>query len=656
MARQLKSIGNAAFLGVSLALATLPAVSQNLDQEAPQQGIEGITLNFRDADLQQLVDVVSRVTGMVFILSDNLQGRVTVVSGRELSPEQLYDIFLSVLDVNGYAAVPSGEFTKILRKELVRTTTTPTVFGDEVRSTDEQITRIFQIENGQAGSLAPLIQPLLPPTAVLQVHQPTNTIMVTDSAGNISRVQEILNRLDQSDSNPEIRVIYLKHAQSERLAGLVQSLLSNLNQGGGVPGQSSTSIQADSSINALIVRSSETDYATVAALVEQLDVRGQSGGNIRVIPLRYAKATEIVETLTAVIGQQDPNNPQPSQVMIQADEASNALIVRANAEQFADIEGVLADLDSPRQQVLVETVIAEVSEDKTAALGVRWQGLNNRFDNGDVGGSFGDTTALGEGNPIDNSFNGLTLGFLSGQVFSQLTGGVVPDLQMVVQALRQDSNSNVLSTPNILTLENEEAEIVVGQEVPFITSTETVANGQNQATTNTAVERKTVGLTLKIKPQINEGDEVRLEIEQETSNVTNSASDVGAVDIITNERTIKTVVQVADGDVIVLGGLSQDDTTDTITKIPGLGDLPLIGGLFRSKQKSAVKRNLIVFLRPRIIRNARDVAETTKPAYERLRIDQSESMPGSRELIRENQPPILPTLDDYQNGEAVYRP
>jgi general secretion pathway protein D len=419
-------------------------------------------------------------------------------------------------------------------------------------------------------------------------------------------------------------------------------------------------IQPLDAINALIVSAPDDEHAKVQALVDELDIEREVEGNINVIYLKHAKSEDLVSVLNEITKTTTGEGGAAGAPLVQADEATNSLILRATGVQLQSMRAVVEKLDIRRPQVFVETVIAEVSLDREAQLGVTWG----------AGGPNGGTTGVDDmGNPTstpgvgnlverDNPFNiigtaevGTTFGLATAGLEYALTGFTKYNLDLVVRALRSDTNSNILSTPTILTLDNEEAEIVVGQEVPFVTgsfnnSTNNNNGGNVAGSAFQTIERKDVGIKLKIKPQISDGDTIQLEVLQEISSVATQAV-AGQADLITNRRSIEATVQVDDGQVVVLGGLIQDNITDTVNRVPFLSKIPVLGALFKAKQKTADKRNLMVFLKPRIIRTADELAKYSKVRYDEVRRDSAiMDRTSTKYLIEDSESPLL---DEYDN-------
>ncbi|MFT5611159.1 MAG: general secretion pathway protein D [Polaribacter sp.] len=661
-------------LSLATALIAFTSVSLQAQTKKPvipgEKGKAKITLNLQDVDIRVLINTVAEVSGKNFVVDPRVKGKVSVISGASLDPDQLYDVFLSILEVHNFATVDSGSVIKVLPSNVIKQRPTPTEFEPTDRTNDTQITQIIQLQYAGVQELVPIVRPLIPPTSHFAPHVPSNSVVITDTAANIQRVLKIIKRIDVPDKRSSVHVVYLEKTKASELAAtLTQIVASNADP---KPAGSATkvSIQAFDSIGALVINATDDEFQTLNALIDQLDIERKLDANINVIYLKHAKAEDLVSVLndlTKVNGAPAGSAVAPS---LQADEATNALIVKASGSQLQTMRDVIEKLDVRREQVFVETIIAEVSLDQAANLGVTWG----------AGGPFGATAAVGEtaatggrGNIVSRDNRNQVLGTAAVNTAFELgTGGLnyslldfeKYQLDVVINALRADTNSNILSTPTILTLDNEEAEIIVGQEVPFVTGR--FNNGQGNSVTNNAdgsqsnsigssfqsIERKDVGIKLKIKPQISDGNTIQLEVLQEISSVAKTAV-AGQADLITNRRSIQATVQVDDGQVIVLGGLIQDDVVDTVNRVPILGKIPIIGALFRSSSKTAVKRNLMVFLKPRIIRNADDLAKFSKIKYEEVRRDSKISRTQSSNFLIEDSAP--PVLDEYENviGDGV---
>lgn len=662
-------------LGGNNAFAQVAKKAQDDKQE--------VNLNLQDVDIRVLIDTVAQVSGKNFIVDPRVKGKVSVISGASLDPEQLYDVFLSILEVHNFATVDSGNVIKVLPSNVIKQRPTPTLFTPTTESNDAQITQIIQLTYASVQDLVPIIRPLIPPTSHFAPHIPSNSVVLTDTAANIQRVLKIIRKIDVPDKRSNIRVVNLNFAKASDLAATLTQLITTTADPKDAAAAGKISIQPFDAINSLVISAPDDQYGKIQALIDELDIEREVEGNVNVIPLNYAKA----EDLASILKDLTSNTAQGavSEFTVQADEASNSLIVKASGQQLKTVQSVVDKLDKRRAQVFVETIIAEVSLDQEANLGITWNAGGANGASPAVPGvpASGDTPAIppiaavpGVGNLIRN---GTVFGTAStGQNFELGTSGFnyslldlgKYQLDVIINALRNDSNSNVLSTPTILTLDNEEAEIVVGQEVPFVTGsfnngfnngTNTGNNGnttggnQNVPVGNgfQTIERKDVGIKLKIKPQINLGDTIQLEVLQETSSVSNTVVR-GQADLITNRRSIEAVVQVDDGQIVALGGLITDDVVDTVNWVPFLGKLPIIGNLFRSKSKRAIKRNLMVFLKPRIIRSPSDLETYSKAKYDEVRRDgKISSQQNPSFLIKDSAPPVLIKYEDSINEGRV---
>ncbi len=660
--RRCRSPSSAVVL-VAVLLSGLPvhaATAQATATDAASKTEQQITLNFQDVDIRALINTVSEVTNRNFIIDPRVKGKVTLVSGGPMDASQLYDVFLSVLQVHNFSAIPAGDVIKIIPSNVVKQQPTPLVRPEQI--SDAQITQVYQLQHASVQELVPILRPLLPPTSHFAAHAATNTLVFTDTTANINRLIRIIERIDVPDRRANVHVVYLKYAQATELSTIITQLVTSLSRPKDPKSVSTqVSVQADRAINALIISAPDNEFRLIQAVIEQLDIERPEEGDIHVVYLRYAKAADLVELLNEVIrsaarggGQAQATTPSTTRVVVQADESTNALVVRAADDDFRTIRNVIDKLDVRREQVVVETIIAEVSVDKAADLGVQWSGTYAHTPTGQTTFDTEFTSLSG----------GLTLGFINDLV-QDIFGDVVPDLEVVLRALQSDSNTNILATPTLLTLDNEAAEIVVGREIPFVTgqfvsdvstttSTTTPTGGDGTtgdgATTTGVVnpfqtiERKDVGLTLKITPQINEGDTIQLEISQEVSSVSPTTVQ-GASDLVTDKRTIEATVQADDGQIVVLGGLIRDDFVDTIEWVPILGKMPLVGALFRRKSKSAIKTNLMIFLRPKIIRSASDIAGVTKDKYRNMQDSQRQAKTETQGMFEKESPSVLPEIN-----------
>lgn len=644
----------AAQLALSFALAALFT--------APARA-EPVTLNFRDADIQAVISTVSEITGKNFIVDPRVNGKVTIVSNHPMEKDEVYQVFLSVLEVHGFATVPSGNVIKIVPDANAKFGDIPTATDEAPGAGDEIITRVIEVKNVQAAQLVPILRPLASPQGHMAAFPQNNTLIVSDRAGNTERLVKIIRRIDQPSSD-EVEIIPIQNASAAELVRILTTLEQQSKRSD--PSARQVTILADERTNSVLVSGDQNERLRVRATISHLDTPIDEGeGNIHVVYLRYAKASDLVAVLTGVgktakagkAAGAAAATPAPADggavppvtgggantaLSIQADDATNAIIITSTPEQFRALQSVIRQLDVRRAQVQVEALIAEVSSDKATDLGIQW-----RFKGDDnLIGAVGAATVTSSAVSISptSPAAGLTLGFFNDPTTS---------LRALINAVSKDTDTNVLSTPTLVTLDNQEAEITVGQNVPFITGTQQTTGGL--ANPFQTIERKDVGVKLKIKPQINEGNSVKLDIEQEVSSVSRTTV-TGASDLVTNKRAIKTSVLVDDGRIVVLGGLVTDDLNETVTKIPGLGDLPLLGKLFSTTTTKFVKTNLMVFLQPSIVRNASDASRLVGGKYNYLRAKQLESTGDGVELMPFTKGPLLPPLENSSPAAPEAKP
>tara|TARA_B110000008_G_scaffold190238_1_gene188977 strand:- start:1213 stop:3078 length:1866 start_codon:yes stop_codon:yes gene_type:complete len=572
-------------------------------------------VNMKDADISAFIGQIADITGKSFVIDPRVKGKVTVVSTETMNTEAVYELFLSVLKVHGYAAVPAGDVIMVVQQNSVKQQ------GGDLeaktkKQSQEMVTKVITIKNTPALDLVPILRPLVAKYGHLAGVRSANALIISDHASNISRIEQIIDRLDKSGSE-ELEVIQLKEAWVGNVVTMLQSLdPDKVAQGKGAKsgGAGSIRVVADERSNRLIIKGEKTSRERIRKLIMQLDKPSYFSGSAKVIRLKYAdskKLAELIKNLmsdTSSTGGKDSNKAK-GKASIFADEELNALVIRAEPSILKEISEIIHELDVRRAQVLIESAIVEVSGDVTDALGVQWAvgdtsnpvaGTNFKNAGQDLNSI---ASGIAAGTP--SLSNGLTLGGY------KTTGGQF-DFGMVIQALESQSNTNLLSTPSIMTLDNQEAEIIVGQNVPFITGSTSSSNNTNPFTT---ITREDIGVTLKIKPHIHEGNELRLEVEVSAESVSNTTVQ-GQADLITNKRKLKTMILAADKETIVLGGLISDDITETESKVPFLGDIPGLGWLFKSKSTQHIKRNLMVFLRPTIVLEKQKAVELTNDKFE----------------------------------------
>jgi len=599
----------------------------------------GITLNFKDADIREVAATIGQITHKNFIIDPRVQGRVTVISSKPISADAVYAAFLSVLEVHGLAAVPAGSMTKIV-PALEARQMPGSAYGSGTPG-DAVVTQVVQINNVSSAQLVPVLRPLMSAEAQLAAYPPSNMLIISDRAGNMTRLLDIIKRLDQPTSS-EVEVIPLQNASAGDVAQVLTSLMQNAQQGAetGMP----LKIVADSRTNSIILSGDASNRLRIRALIARLDMPTETG-NTQVIYLRYAKAKDIADELKTLLTELQKQSgsgtaasagasaSQPNVSLI-PDERTNSLVITAPPKIMRSIQDVISKLDIRRAQVLVQAIEAELTSGKSAQLGVTWAaesantgaGITDFSNTGPSIGSLAEQvlaakSGLTSGSVATTTGTGITvpqgLTFGVGKIVS---GGF--SFAALLNALAGDSDTNILSTPSIVTLDNQEADIKVAQQVPFVTGQYT--NTTSGSTTGGSavinpfqtVQRQDVGLELKITPQINEGNTILMKIDQVISNLTGSS--VGGQPI-TNTREIKTSVMAQDGEIIVLGGLLDNQLTESEQHVPILGSIPLIGNLFKYRSTTAQKSNLMLFIQPTILRTQEAADYYTGQGYKYLR-------------------------------------
>ena len=643
---------------------------------------EPVMLNFVNADIEAVATAIGQMSKRNFLIDPRVKGTVNIVSSRPVPPSAAYDIFLSALRLQGFAAVESDGVVKILpeadaKMHLGSVSPRSAAEGDRLQ------TRVYTLKYESASQMLPVLRPIITPNNTIAVYAANNSIVITDYADNLRRIDRIIDAIDRPGGGEPV-FIPLRNASATEMANTVNRLYAA--DAAQADARGRISVAADGRTNSLIVRvDNPARLARIQEMVQSLDKPTAAGGNLHVVFLKNAEAVRVAQTLRAVlsgesspalniaataplstapstIGQQPVSGgpgPSPSPLsglgavgggggIVQADPSSNAVIISAPDAVFANLKAVIDKLDVRRLQVHVEALIVEMTADKAAEFGVQWQALQDLSTNATQG--FGGTNfgARGTGtNIIDGAVNpgslgnGLNLGVVRGQV--TIPGiGTVTNLAFLARALESDTKANILSTPNLLTLDNEEAKIVIGQNVPFITGQYAQTGAATTATPFQTIERKDVGLTLRIKPQISEGGSVRLQIYQEVSSVQDQTNPAG---IITNKRSLESSVLVDDGQIIVIGGLIQDSTGNTMQKVPLLGDIPLLGALFRYETRTQTKTNLMVFLRPLVMKERSTYAPVTSERYRQMLEEQGKAHIPPSVVLPDIVTPTLPPED-----------
>ncbi|WP_161965945.1 type II secretion system secretin GspD [Steroidobacter cummioxidans] len=650
-------------LTVTCFLTCVSATAQQQQQQPPSQQAT-ITPAFRDAELTEIIDAVATITGKTFIVDPRVRAQVTIRSSTPMTPDAFYQTFLSILQVHGFIAVPAGDNIKILPDANARQVPGNDLPSSVNPNSDEVVTQVISVRNINAAQLVPVLRPLIPQNGHLVAYPASNMLIVSDRANNISRIIRIVQRLDQG-GDEEIEIVRLENASASEIVRVVNALSQGAQQQGEAPGMQAKLV-ADDRTNSVLISGEKGQRLRMKGLVMHLDTPLEAGGDTQVRYLNYADAEQIAgklkEQVTGVTqaapgapgaapGATGPAAAQDRNTTIWADKQTNALVVTAAPKMMRQIMSVVDKLDIRRAQVHLEAILVEITQSRAAELGVNWAVFSEKQGSTIPIGTFNETvggTSLGSLasailNPSTTNIptlpTGLTLG--AGMIED---GGL--NFAVLLRALRNDGSSNILQTPSITTLDNEEAEIKVAQEVPFITGQYTNTGTTNQGAVNPfqTIQREEVGNILKITPQINEGTAVQLKIEQENSNLTQGVT--GAVDLITNKRTISTTVLVEDGGMIVLGGLITDSANEGEARVPILGNIPIIGELFKTRNGSKEKRNLMVFIRPTILRDGVAAAITTTAKYNVLRDQQLQRRNGRVTLLPGERQPLLPPIED----------
>lgn len=619
-------------LAASLVIST-PVLAEN----------HGFNLDMRDVDIRQFVETVGKITGKTIVTDPKVKGRVTVQSAKALTADELYELFLLQLGVNGYAAIDMGAgVLKVVESHAAK------LDGIEVLDLDGRpkrsekiVTRLVKIEDVNVDKLVTSLRPMVDKRiGVISAYSDAGIIMIIERESNVRRLLEIIGQIDKVNSH-KTETLALKNASASE----VQQILTRLNsksKGQGVE------VTADNRSNTLIIRGDTASRKRARALVEELDQEVSVNSNVKVVYLKYAQAKDIAPVLAKVGGAiikdekgESKRSVNASSLQIEADEQTNALVLSGSPHIIKSLEDVVRKLDIRRAQVLVEAIIIEMTDARAKELGVQWLFQGDNDGTAPVGGiNFANSgasiysvgaAAAGNSESILGALGGLQ-GITTG-VGRLRSSGV--SFAALINALGSDTGSNILSTPSLLTLDNEEASILVGREVPLITGSTTGSNNANPFQT---ITREDVGIKLLVKPQINEGDAVQLTLEQEVS----SLSGLTASDVITNKRVIKTSVLVNDGATIVLGGLIDEEIQESASKVPLLGDVPVLGRLFRSDRTSKTKNNLMVFIKPTIIRDQQTLTNLSADKYNYIRAEQLLNREEGVKLFSDDSLPVLP--------------
>ncbi|MGZ3158450.1 MAG: type II secretion system secretin GspD, partial [Burkholderiaceae bacterium] len=637
-------------------------------------------LNFAGADIESVIKAVGHYTNMTFIIDPRVKGTINLVSEKPVTKAQAFSLLSSALRLQGFTIVIGDGFAKVVPESDAKLQSGPIQTG-AVRG-DQIATQIYRLNYESAPNLVTVLRPLISPNNTINANPGNNSLVITDYADNLKRLSKIIAALDAPANGGDLDIIPIRYAIASDIAVMVNRLMEPAPAAGG--GAERVSVLADSRTNSVIVRAPSGARANLAkSLIGRLDQPTSQPGNVHVVYLKNADATKLAQTLRSVVSMDTsapassspsssgspspqtsnqgglsapPSAPSSSSQsslpaggaagFIQADVSTNTLIITASEPVYRNLRAVIDQLDARRAQVYIESLIVEMTADQAAQFGVQWYGLTGNHDSpyragGGTGFASGGDNLFNfnaKGSTLTPPSNGLTLGIFKN------AGGILT-LGAVAHALATDGTTNILSTPNLITLDNEEAKIIVGQNVPFITGQYTTSASAGSAGVNPfqTVERKDIGLSLRVKPQISEGGTVKMAIYQETSSVDSQTNSAG---IITNKRSIDTNVLVDDGQIIVLGGLIKDEASDNVEKVPGLGDIPVIGNLFKYQKRGRTKTNLMVFLRPTIVRSNEQSVNLMADRYDFIRKEEIKAQPEQKLTLPDFGAPIIPALEN----------
>lgn len=623
------------------------------------------TVNFKDTDIQEVIKFMGQATGKTIIIDPKVRGPVKVISNKPLNSVELYNLFLSVLDVHGYTAVESGGVVRIVPNRDARSLPVPNE-SSPTKVDDTYITQVIQLKNISAAKVLPTLRPLVPQYGHISAYDASNALIITDTRANIIRLNELISKIDQA-AVIGMDLIELRYAQAADVVNIITTLEKP------DPNRGTTTapvvVVADKRINGIIISGDDLQRQRVKMLIDSMDRPQTKNSNMRVIYLKYAKAEEVSKVLTGMIQSLAQNKPAEGAAPggsagVQFDPDTNAVLLTADSDTMESLLTVVDSLDIRRAQVLVEAIIVEIEESAGKELGIQWMYRDNNYGFGGshprdktvspnlVGQAF---IAGDEGNDgRDDALGALASGLagIPGQVFGIGRLGNRTDLMGILKMLQESSKTNILSTPNLLTTDNHEASISVGQEVPFETGSYTSTGGgvSNPTSPFTTIERKDVGIVLKVTPHVNDGNSVVLDINQEVSSL---AAAQGVSGVVTNKRTIETQILAENGQVVVLGGLIKDDVKATEMRVPILGSIPVLGHLFRSQTSSTQKTNMLVFIRATIVEDNKMMVGATAEKYAAIRDIQLEQRRKSGLLLNSRQIPVLP---EWVGAEEMLEP
>lgn len=647
---------------LGLLISTAPAMAKQ----------EPITLNFKDVDIDSVIGAYGHLLNRTFIIDPRVRGKISLATSTPIKPEQAYQMLLTALRMQGYSIVENGNIFKVVPETEAKLQST-SVYNDSstVPQSERVITQIFKIKSESASNILQVIRPLLSQNSSISAHHTTNTLVITDYGTNLRRISRIIQTLDVAEN--EVEIVAVKNSSASDIAVQLSRLLDDSSRsevgpnrpGPVVDSSSRVIIGVDSRTNSILIRSSNQSRIKIAKnIIAQLDQPQGETGNIRVVHLRNAEASKLMQVLKTVMlneptksaavpgqnqspaagpnfqHQENTNSFISSGVNITADISTNSLIITAPEPVYRNLRSVIDKLDTRRAQVYIESLIVEVSAEKSTELGIQWQflsapnGSNSLIGGTNLPARGGGSNILDATTNISSLGRGLNIGLVRAESIIGGAAGSI-NLGLLARALETEAGANILATPNLLTLDNEEAKIIIGQNVPFITGS-FVNSGAAAGAVNPfqTIERKDVGTTLRVKPQIAEGGTVKMQIFQEVSSVQDASLSAG---LITNKRAIESNVLVDDGEVVVLGGLIEERVDGGISMVPGLGRLPILGNLFRYDNRKKVKTNLLVFLRPVVLRDLESSRRLSADRYDYIQEMRSNIPITPSEIIRENQ-------------------
>ena len=589
---------------------------------AASTGDERITLNMRDADIHAVLQWMADATGKRIVIDPRVRGNVTILARDPMSPEEALRVVITAINVYGYTAIEQDGVMQIVPSANLKTGATQTLDALADPKADMPVNEVLKLDNLPAEQLATILRPLVPAYSNLAAVPGSNSLLITDTANNVQRIMRLARELDRSASL-ELDVVPLKHTNAAPLLELLKQLLGTEQSG-------ALQMVVDERVNAIVIAGADAMRSQARELISRLDQPAIVEGSLQVVYLHYIKAAEMVTVLRGMLDRTQTEGTPNQPIAIEASVSTNALVISAPPDRMDMMLDVVKKLDIRRAQVLVEAIIAEVGERDARELGVEWKTSFDGEGAEAISRFTGGAVDVAD-NPLTTIGRGLTLGYFRNG-----------SLRALVRALELNQDNNILSTPSVVTLDNQEAEILVGSNVPFITGQSTGA-GSPTSDPFTTIERQDIGITLKVTPQINQGDAITLDILQIVETLTDAQV---AEDVVTDKRSVHTTVLLNDNDILVLGGLMQDQRTESVQKVPLLGDIPLLGALFRSTSTVVEKKNLMVFVRTRILTDFADAEQETRDRYNRVRDAQQDVRDPAHDRKQLKSSPLLPPLEE----------